>query len=613
MPEPRSSSAVRNLRSLFENKAAANDLDDHNSRGRSPNSRLSLSDPASRPLSKVRASFVDVQYPTRTISNHSSPAMSANNDSPPAASNNSPPDMSGSPVPTLPAAAHSKRASAFEVRTESFSTAALSKDAVSALKQEVHEEQERRQSNPDLFAAALGDEAAVESTTNTPAVEPREDQAMGVIDHAAAKLTAAELPPPIEEEEAETHSAEETADEKISADENEPPANPDKPTTGAEEEKGALKPAMPINEDAVSGGQGLPPVAEDLRPQNKGAENAPRKTEQTQQATATPKSVSDVKSTQKRPAMSPRNSHKPEPVSTGSPKKASEGSLKSPSALKSPAKERKSSSSSSSKATLSPTSAPKSGVVRKASRSSLVAPTAASAARERRESTVKPSVPAVKRETTKPANLPSHLTAPTAASRARQEAESSKPATARPSVAARAPPKQQISTNRPAARSSTATRPESRSTQQSAPRKPTTTAAPTESFLERMMRPTAASASKTHDKPAEPKGIPQRTKSSSSKPIASKTNGTAKPAAKSGSTSKPLHPTKSTEEKPVDAEKKVEEKLETNGKHEETEMPDIPIPATENGTSTPQQGTENGQPAGAALESTPAFGEDQIR
>lgn len=619
MPEPRSSSAVRNLRSLFENKAAANDLDDSNARGRSPNSRLSLSDPAQRPLSKVRASFVDVQYPTRTISNHSSPAMSTNNDSPPAASNTSPPDVSDSPIPTLPAVASTKRASAFEVRTESFSTADLSKDAVSALKQEVHEEQFRRQSNPDLFAAELEDGGAVESTTNTPAVEPREDQAMGVIDHAAAKLTAAELPPPKEEEEekpAEVHPAEETVDEKQAANDNEPPANPDKPTTGVEEEQGALKPAMPVSEDAVSGGQGLPPVAEDLRPQNKATEITPKKTEQTQQATATPKSVAEIRSTlEKRPPMNPRNSHKPEPVSTGSPKKAVESSLKSPSAFKSPTKERKSSSSSS-KATLSPTSTPKSGVVRKASRSSLVAPTAASAARERRESTVKPSVPAVKRETTKPANLPSHLTAPTAASRARQEAETSKPSTARPSVAARAPPKQQISTNRPAARSSTATRPESRSTQQSAPRKTTTTAAPTESFLERMMRPTAASASKTHDKPAEPKSLPQRTKSSAAKPIAApKTNGTAKPAAKSGSTSKSIHPAKPTNgEKPADAEKKVEEKAETNGKAEETEMPDIPIPAAENGTSTPQQhGAENGQAAGAALESTPAFGEDLIR
>ena len=549
--------------------------------------------------------------------------MSAPNDSPLAASNDSPPAMSGGSPPTLPAVAHAKRASAFEFRTESFSTADMSKDAVSALKQEVAEEQYRRQSNPDLFGTEQEDENAVESTVNTPAVEPREDQAMGVINHAAAKLTAAELPPPDEKEEekqAEAHSAEKTTDEKKVADENEPPANPDKPTTGVEEEQGALKPAMPVSEDAVSGGQGMPAVAEDLRPQNKAAETTPKKTEQPQQATATPKSVSEIKSTpQKRPGMSPRNSHMPEPVATGSPQKASEGSLKSPSAFKSPAKERKSSSSS--KSTLSPTGTPKSSVVRNASRSSLVAPTAASSARERRESTVKPSAPAAKRETTKPVNLPSHLTAPTAASRARQEVESGKPSTGRPSVTARAPPKQQISTSKPAARSSTATRPESRNTQQSAPRKSNTTAAPSESFLERMMRPTAASASKTHDKPAETKSLPQRTKSSATKPVAPRTNGTAKPAAKSGSTSKPLHPTKSTEEKPVkqepevnaDAEKKVEEKIETNGKAEQTEMPDIPIPATENGTATPQHGAENGQPAGAALESTPAFGEDQIR
>jgi hypothetical protein len=88
--------------------------------------------------------------------------------------------------------------------------------------------------------------------------------------------------------------------------------------------------------------------------------------------------------------------------------------------------------------------------------------------------------------------------------------------------------------------------------------------------------------------------------------------------------SKPLHPTKSTEEKPAeqvvaDTEKadeqapevapKAEETIPTNGKVEETEMPDIPIPATENGSATPQQG--NG--TGAALESTPAFGQDEIR
>jgi hypothetical protein len=91
--------------------------------------------------------------------------------------------------------------------------------------------------------------------------------------------------------------------------------------------------------------------------------------------------------------------------------------------------------------------------------------------------------------------------------------------------------------------------------------------------------------------------------------------------------SKPLHPTKSAEEKPAEQATEVEkseeqapevapeaeETIPTNGKVEETEMPDIPIPATENGSATPQQGTENGESTSAALESTPAFGQDEIR
>jgi hypothetical protein len=597
MTEQRSSSAVRNLRSLFENKANA-DNDDNDPRGRSPSSRLSVSDPNGRPLSKIRSSFINVQHPIM--------------DSP-------------TPIPNH-VVASTKRASAFENRTESFSTNNLDKDAVSALKKEVADEQIRRQSNPDIFAAELADEGAMESTTNTPAVEPREEQAMGVIDHAAARLTAMELPTPDEEPEEEERQTEAAtpASEKNGIDENEPPANPDKPTTGAEEEKGALKPAMAVNEDAVSGGQALPPVAEDLRPKNKKADTTPPK-RQAAQPTATPKAVADIKSTpSKRPGMSPRNSHRPDPVATGSPVKAAESNLKSP------ISERKSSTSS--KSPLSPTNASKPKMDRKTSRSSLTAPTAASSGRERRaSSTVKSTAPAAKRETTKPANLPSHLTAPTAASRARQEAESNKVPAARPVAVTRTVPKQQISSSRPAARASTTARPESRSAQPAAPRKSNTTAAPSESFLERMMRPTAASASKTHDKPNEAKPIPQRTKSSAKPASAPKTNGTMKPAAKSGSMSKPLHPTKSTEEKPVeqatqsaaDNEKaeeqapevapKAEETIPTNGKVEETEMPDIPIPATENGSATPQHGNGTSEPASAALESTPAFGQDEIR
>jgi hypothetical protein len=95
--------------------------------------------------------------------------------------------------------------------------------------------------------------------------------------------------------------------------------------------------------------------------------------------------------------------------------------------------------------------------------------------------------------------------------------------------------------------------------------------------------------------------------------------------------SKPLHPTKTTDEKPVEqpaetekpakqepeaatyTEKKIEESAPVNGKAEETEMPDIPIPTTENGSATPQHGAENGESGSAALETTPAFGQDEIR
>jgi hypothetical protein len=149
-----------------------------------------------------------------------------------------------------------------------------------------------------------------------------------------------------------------------------------------------------------------------------------------------------------------------------------------------------------------------------------------------------------------------------------------------------------------------------------------------------MMRPTAASASKTHDKPSDTKALPQRTKSTKSA-SAPKTNGTAKPAAKAGATSKPLNATKATEEKSVEqpaqavaevekpvqqepeaatyTEKKIEESAPVNGQAEKTEIPDIPIPATENGSATPQHVANNSEPATGALESTPAFGQDEIR
>ncbi|KAL1582541.1 hypothetical protein WHR41_08694 [Cladosporium halotolerans] len=639
MPEQRSSSAVRNLRTLFENKA--NQDNDDDARGRSPSGRFNAADANGRPLSKVRASFINVQHPIM--------------------------DPAASSPPKHEPTSHAKRASAFEARTQSFTSNDIPADAISALKKEISNERERRSSDPNI----VDTEGAMESVASTPAVEVREDQAMGVIDHAASKLSEMELPPPDEEDEnkakAQTEPKEQestqTSHDKNVLAENEPPANPDKPVTGVEEERGSMKPALPDNENAVSGGEALPPVAEDLRPHNKTNETTPAKSHLVPQSTAkaTPQAKTAPQKSVSKPAQnvqsapteappasttSPRKAtgDKPGPLNSTPPRKTPDASLKSPpSNPKSP---------SSSKSPLSPIGGPKQPMDRKSSRSSLTAPTAASSARGRRESnTVKPAAKPQPRETTKPINLPSHLTAPTAASRARHEPDTtSKPATtSRPSTTAtRAPPKPQVSTSKPAARSSTASartstaaRPDSR-TSGPAPRKSTASSAvPDSSFLERMMRPTASSAQKSHDRVAsEPKSPPRRTKSVAKKPAAAagasasaRVNGAAKPAARAGAATKPV--------KEVEEKAGVEEaQVQLNGKGaEETEIPDVPVPAEEvkaaetepqpepelekekvvenGGAATPQHvaaGEGDGEEKTApALESTPAFGGDGIR
>ncbi|KAK5147196.1 hypothetical protein LTR32_001322 [Rachicladosporium monterosium] len=127
------------------------------------------------------------------------------------------------------------------------------------------------------------------------------------------------------------------------------------------------------------------------------------------------------------------------------------------------------------------------------------------------------------RQGTKPVDLPSRLTAPTAASRAKHDAA---PAPSNGSAVNGKPPtttrpKPQPASTRPTPRSSMQ-RPDSRA---SHPNKKPAAAPADGSFLERMMRPTAASSSKTHDK-VEAKS-PPRTKPAATvaKP---KVNGHAK-------------------------------------------------------------------------------------
>ncbi|KAF2159562.1 hypothetical protein M409DRAFT_30037 [Zasmidium cellare ATCC 36951] len=383
--EQRSNSAVRNLRSLFENKSSdtANDT-----RGRSPVGTLSpdAQEPP-RPRSRVRASFFPVEPTMAALA-----AEQQNN----------------------PATEH-KRESSVGLRRASMSEG-HSGDALELIRDTVGTEAERRDRTSSV--ADLIPEQAIE----TPALEDN-SKALGMI------------------------STE--------------PENPDKPVTGEQEEPADMKPADPASEDAVSGGEALPPVAEDLR--------------------------KDVQ-----PASSNTGANKPSAISTKAPR-ASMSSVKSP---KTPL-----SSASSARAP-----------AKKPSRTSLTAATAASVARAAAADKQASPAAAPKpkpREATKPLDISSRLTAPTAASRARLESATN---AAKAPAPARAQPKP--ASARPTPRSSIAGRPESRSSQNATKK----AAAPVDgSFLERMTRPTAASAGRVQEKtevksPPRQKQLPLRPK-----------------------------------------------------------------------------------------------------
>ena len=383
--ENRASSAVRNLRSLFENKASL-DSSSPDSRGRSP-SGIGGSDKenGSRPRSKVRASFVPVELAGMATATA---------------------DTQGT--------AGLRRGSFSEIDGDG---------VLSDLKRTVSEQQGQR----------LVPEGAVESAAGSVAATPNKKPGEGRLGHDM------------------------------------PPENPDKAVTG-QQESSDMKPADPSSEKAVSGGDALPPVAEDLR------------------------------STKKTETKKPTTNGKPAAISTKAPPKASSSAVKSPASQpKTPTSAKVSTSNAAS--TLSPSlKAP----VKKASRSSLTAPTAASLARagaagsDKAPSTkTSPTTKPKPREVTKPINLPSHLTAPTASSRAKHEPEtipapapstSRTPATSRPkpTTTARTAPRASLPA-RPASRDSTATSRKS-------------TGPVGSSFLDRMMKPTASSTNRTTDR-----------------------------------------------------------------------------------------------------------------
>ncbi|RMY12193.1 hypothetical protein D0866_14245 [Hortaea werneckii] len=649
MSTERSSSAVRNLRSIFENKGSDNSP---NARGRSTSGLSNEASNSSRPTSRIRANFVSVE--------------------PPKMSALAPEEGVGK------GSAEGKRESTADIRRGSF-TANTDEEAL-ALKETVSEEAHRREEESKI--AQPIPEAAVESSGQTSAQTSGAGTPQMQATHDTKVQPVAVDPSP---------------EQEAKVKEDKEPANPDKPTTAAEEEPVEMRPAEPANEEAVSGGQALPPVTEDLRhsevqdsapaaaapaavetPEQKAPEAESTATE----AVATEAPATEAPSTEsvltgplateppvnEAPATAQldkaaQSAKKPEPKETASAKAPSTAAEASPKPTQSAPTARSSTGGSKSPAATkkqasAPSEAPKQKQpVKKASRTSLTAPTASSMSKshstDRTSSTSsKPSTAAKpetsKPKTTKPIDLPSRLTAPTASSRAKHEPESAQAPAPRPSAVSSKPsaapkpkpkPTSTTSSARPTPRSSLAPsqRPESRTSATSAPpKKP----APADgSFLERMMRPTAASANKFHDKhdKTEVKSPPRPSKTTA--PPKPKTNGQVKkPAAATGAPKPSSRPStaKSGSEKAssvlsADAPPAPEQ---TNGTHEvhpaapepqqvaketQSQEPaaaaaaDKSLPIDNGAAAFPPSQDKQQQGAGTTLEATPAAIGEELR
>nr|OQO25052.1 hypothetical protein B0A51_07431 [Rachicladosporium sp. CCFEE 5018] len=544
MSAERNPSAVRNLRSLFENKQQEDPSP--STRGRSPICRIGSSrDSNSSPLSRVRASFVSV-------------------------------DRSGH----MAVPAEQGRESSMSAKRESGGTtedgSVVGKDVMNGTP-----------SKPSIFGnGTKADESAVDTPAATPAAERTEAETMPGSTGAASKPDG--LP-------------------KDRASENESPATLNKPIKTSEATDRAPKSEQRLSHIFVNSQEDSQPAQEPtatpkpdrLKTESSGSidaqAGAARSTPQQTPAPAASKAV--------------KSPSKPSSVSTKS-------STKVPASLKSPVLASQPKSPPSAKQR-SPKSDSARVIDRRPSRSSLTAPTAASVARaassEKRESlthktndsTAKPRP----REPTKAADISSRLLAPTAASRARHEAETASKSSVPAQKALPSRPKPSASSVKPTPRGSLAApaRPESRSSQATS-RRPA--APPDGSFLDRMTRPTASSASRVHDK-VEVKSPPRKKGSAPSKP-----NGVAKTGSK-------------VVDKVKDAAGKVKEKVTgdqakatvVNGDaHEhaqdshgmEAKVNGVDHRAEQEGAATPV--TNSGDTAaGAALEATPAFGEQEIR
>jgi len=580
MSSERSSSAVRNLRSIFENKSSdAVTGPDH--RGRS--SAGWHDDTPSRPTSKVRASFVPVEPATGSTTMASTMEEGETG--------------SGMPELTREESSASRRRGSFSEGSDRM----LPEPRKTLL---VSEEAERREKASNVAEAIP--EFAMESAAATPslAVTTARDKEMAM----ETPLVKVEVSKKKEKkgkkgkvEEKEAVKSEEGVAAVVAA------------TEGEQSAVKTAEPVEPVEQASAGRVEVLKPVVKDPQaaetPQSSGTVTesplpsivasaplhspAPSASDTDSKPAATAKTTSQPTEAAKTSVVAP----KPAPSS-----KTTAPVLKSPTTTISHPKP---------DATKTPT--------KKASRSSLTAPTAASVARmaagtAASHHSLKHSPPSKPkpRDATKPIDLPSRLTAPTAASRAKHEPELAKPssATSRPKP----------HSTKPTSRSSLAPGQRPGSSGSTTAGKKQASHPPDGSFLERMMRPTAASAGKTHDK-VETSKSPGRKSTAAAQAKASvssaKTNGHVKKPAKIGSSrpgtarsedaSAARERLSGLRQQAGDGERGKEEGHATPVETAE-ETVHVGLANDNKGETTPQTNGET-----RAMEATPAFGDGEIR
>ncbi|PSK34249.1 hypothetical protein B9Z65_8575 [Elsinoe australis] len=473
MSTDRANSGVSNLRAMFENQG--NDAQ----RSSSPSGRSSAGD-GERKVSKVRASFVSVDRPGEIMNINGATDSSA--------------------VDSLDSGLKKENDPTTDNQQNSntISTDAQKSTLLSQTTQPVSEPVNGETATQATLATPSGHDQA---STNT---ATQEKSSLDTPEHDQKEKPALKQS---------INGSKSEAEPSILPPKDTPADNPDKVVTGVEEEPGQLKPANPT--DAVTTSVNTSSTPKSVTKKASRASIAQKSTASTSSpASKQPKLDTPSKGPKAKPSLNFRQSKGP----------ASPAASKI-SAPKSPARPTTSDSKASEKSSTS-----------RGGRSSLTAQTASSAAKSKpsgsepgKTTGAEKSLPirTKPRSPTRPAKLPSHLTAPTASSAAKHD--STKPApksTIGSRVAGTSSVRSSLGDLKSSTHSaksginrsnSTATRPAPRTSNAKL-------VVADEGFLARMMRPTASSASKAHEKADE--------KPTSSKPI------TTKPRAGTGPTSK---------------------------------------------------------------------------